>query len=216
MFLSACVWLASVAQQQPFRFEEDIKRFEAADAKKMPEPGGIVFTGSSSIVLWKTLATDFPGLPIINRGFGGSQISEVNQVVDRVVTKYQPRLVVLFAGTNDLAGGVSGATVAAEFSKFVRLVRAKAPEARIAYISISPAPSRWKFEAEMRTANKLIQLECSRGENLAYIDVFHPMLSEEGKPRPELFVQDQLHLNADGYAIWKKVVGPFLPWSAKQ
>jgi hypothetical protein len=45
---------------------------------------------------------------------------------------------------------------------------------------------------------------------MVYIDVFTPMLTKDGKPRPELFVEDRLHMNRQGYELWKSIIGPFL------
>lgn len=200
----------SPVQQDP-PFEADIKRFEAADAQNPPAKGGVVFVGSSSIVLWKTLKEDFPKHKVINRGFGGSQLSDSVRNAHRIVTPYEPKMVFLFAGTNDIASGKSAETVFADYRAFVVKVRSKIPNIPIAYISISPAPSRWDKIAEIMKANKLIEEYSKGGENLFYINTFKRMLNAEYGPRPELFVGDQLHMNEKGYAIWKEVVGPYLP-----
>jgi lysophospholipase L1-like esterase len=202
----------ALAAQDKVPFEAEILRFEATDAKNPPAKGGIVFVGSSSIVLWKSLAQDYPRHKVINRGFGGSQISDSVRFAHRIVTPYEPQMVVFFAGTNDIAAGKSAETVRDDYRAFVRRVRAKLPAARIAFISISPAPSRWAKIEEIKRANALIRQLSLQEENLVYIDVFSHMLDEKGGPRPELFVEDQLHLNDKGYAIWKKVVAPYLPW----
>jgi lysophospholipase L1-like esterase len=205
--------LATVqAQPDPARWEEAIRKFEEADRESFPRPGGIVFVGSSSIAGWRTLASDFPHHRAINRGFGGSHLSDVVYFADRIVTRYRPRMVVLFAGTNDLAAGKSPETVFADFQAFVGKVRAKSPKARIAFISISPTPSRWANNANVVRANSLIREYVYAGQNLAFIDVYSPMIGPDGGPRPELFVGDRLHLNAQGYALWKKIVEPYLPW----
>jgi lysophospholipase L1-like esterase len=121
-------------------------------------------------------------------------------------------MVVLFAGTNDINSGESADTVFADYQAFVAKVRAKLPTTRIAYIAITPAPSRWSKLAEIKKANQLIRDYTLTHDNLVYIDTFPAMLTPEGNPRPELFIEDQLHMNANGYAIWKKIVGPYLPW----
>ncbi|MGV3617423.1 MAG: SGNH/GDSL hydrolase family protein [Fimbriimonas sp.] len=198
--------------QSQVPWQADIERFEAEDAKHPPAKGGVVFIGSSSIAMWSTLTTDFPGQNIIKRGFGGSQLSDSVYFADRIVTPYEPKMVVLFAGTNDIAGGKSADTVYADYQAFVAKVRAKLPTTRIAYIAITPAPSRWNKVDEFRKANWLIRQHTLKEDNLVYIDTFPAMLNEKGEPRPELFVEDQLHMNPSGYAIWKKIIAPYLPW----
>jgi lysophospholipase L1-like esterase len=149
---------------------------------------------------------------VINRGFGGSLLSDSVHFAHRIVTPYRPRMVVVFAGSNDLASGRMPERVSADFQAFVGKVREKLPRTRIAFISVSPTPSRWANNANVIRANRLVREFIQAEENLAYIDVYHPMLSPEGQPRPELFVSDQLHLNEKGYALWRSVVGPYLPW----
>lgn len=209
--LLALAKLPLLAQQKPIPFESDIEKFEAQDAKNPPAPGGIVFVGSSSIVRWTTLKRDFPGLNVINRGFGGSEVSDSVRFADRIVTPYKPKMVVFFAGTNDIAAGKSAQTVFDDYKQFVAKVRNKLPETVIAYISISPAPSRWAKLDEIKTANRLIEGWSRQGQNLLFVNTFPEMLDPNGGPRPELFVSDQLHLSPKGYAIWVKAVRPILP-----
>lgn len=201
--------VGSQVQDPPFL--QDIIKFEAADAKNPPIKGGVVFVGSSSIVLWKTLRTDFPKHNVINRGFGGSQLSDSVRYAHRIVTPYEPSMVVLFAGTNDIAAGKSAETVFADYKEFVGKVREKLPKIPIAYISISPAPSRWDKIESIKKANSLIESYAREQKNLLFVNTFKHMLDDKGGPRPELFIGDQLHMNEKGYAIWKEVVGPILP-----
>ncbi|HLK13809.1 MAG TPA: GDSL-type esterase/lipase family protein, partial [Fimbriimonadaceae bacterium] len=140
-----------------------------------------------------------------------SQISDSVRYADRIVTPYKPALIVFFAGTNDIAAGKSADTVAADYRKFVDKVRVKLPKVPIAFISISPAPSRWSKLEEMKRANRLIERYCRRGRNLIFVNTFPLMLDAHGGPRPELFVQDQLHMSPAGYRIWVKAVIPILP-----
>ncbi len=198
----------AVAARQAPRFESEIRAFEAADRAKMPEPGMILFTGSSSIRLWKTLAEDFPGHRVLNRGFGGSHVADSARLADRIVTPYKPRAVVFFAGTNDLADGKSPETVAMDYRSFVELVRAKLPAVPIAYISISPAPSRWNNIANVRKTNALIRAYSESTPGLRYIDTYAAMTNAIGGPRVELYGPDNLHLNPKGYALWRSIIGP--------
>ena len=185
-------------------FEEEIARFEAADRAQPPDSGGIVFVGSSSFRLWPNLAGDFPGRTVLNRGFGGSTLPDVIHFAPRVVLPYRPRLVVLYAGDNDLAAGRSAEQVADDFRTFVRVVRQARPATRIAYVSIKPSPSRWALAEQARRANALIASEIARDSLAAFVDVFTPMLGTNGRPRPELFVADSLHMSPAGYVLWRE------------
>lgn len=192
-------------------FESDIRKFEAEDVVHPPTAGGIVFVGSSSIVRWKTLAKDFPEYNVINRGFGGSEIADSVRYVDRIVTPYKPVMVVFFAGTNDIAAGKSAQTVLNDYREFVTKVHAKLPKTDIAYLSISPAPSRWDKLETMKEANLLIQEYANSREHLIFVNLYLLMVTDKGGPRPELFVEDQLHLSPLGYEIWAREVRKILP-----
>ena len=203
--------IASVsADHDSSRWEKYIARFEAADKKQMPQPDGVLFIGSSSIRMWKTLKQDFPGLPVINRGFGGSQIADSNHFAGRIVHPYKPRQIVLYAGDNDVAGGKSPERVLADFQQFLKTVRAKLPKVRVSFIAIKPSLSRWKLSGKMAMANSLVRDACGKDKRLDYIDIWQPMLDDNGKPRPDLFLGDGLHLNAKGYALWTSIVKPHL------
>ena len=203
--------IASVsADHDSSRWEKYIARFEAADKKQMPQPDGVLFIGSSSIRMWKTLEQDFAGLPVINRGFGGSQIADSNHFAERIVHPYKPRQIVLYAGDNDVAGGKSPERVLADFQQFLKTVRAKLPKVRVSFIAIKPSLSRWKLSGKMAMANSLVRDACGKDKRLDYIDIWLPMLGDNGKPRPDLFLGDGLHLNAKGYALWTSIVKPHL------
>jgi lysophospholipase L1-like esterase len=191
------------------RWEQAIRDFEAQDRKRAPTPGGIVFIGSSSIRLWK-LAESFPGLPAINRGFGGSELADSVRYADRIVIAYRPRIVVLYAGDNDLASGKSPERVTADFKAFVAKVHAALPKTRIVYVGIKPSLSRWKLIDKVRDANRRIKDFAAADPRVVFIDVEKPMLGPDGKPRPELFQSDGLHLNAAGYRLWSDLLRPHL------
>jgi lysophospholipase L1-like esterase len=201
----------STSKSPSQRWERDIAAFEAADKRSPPPKGAVLFIGSSSIRMWKTLATDFPDQKTINRGFGGSELADSVYYVDRIVIPYKPRLIVLFAGTNDINAGKSPETVFADFKAFVAKVRDGLPNTRIAYLSISPAPSRWSQAAKQKEANRLIRdYIASEKNNLDYIDLWDQFLGPDGKPREDLFLLDRLHNNAAGYKIRAAAVRPYL------
>ena len=185
-------------------FAAEIQRFEESDRVSMPAPGGVLFVGSSSFRLWPDLAGDFAGVPVINRGFGGSTLPDVLHFAPRAVLPYRPRLVLLYAGDNDIASGRTPAQVLADYEAFVALVRRALPSTRIAFVSIKPSPSRWALADQVREANRLVAAAVARDTLQAYVDVFTPMLGADGRPRPELFVADSLHMTPAGYAVWRE------------
>jgi lysophospholipase L1-like esterase len=187
------------------RWEADIQAFEAQDRVSPPPQGAILFVGSSSIRLWKT-ARDFADLPTINRGFGGSEMSDVVAFLDRIVLPYAPEDIVLYEGDNDIAKGKTAQRVFRDYRAFVDGVHANLPRARIHFIAIKPSLARWKLVETMRAANALVRAETENDPRLGYLDVDTPMLGTDGKPRPELFIDDGLHLSEAGYAIWNEVV----------
>jgi len=191
-------------------WEPAIRAFEAADAAHPPAAGGIVFVGSSSIQKWTSLPADFPGRNAINRGFGGSRLADSTHFAHRIVTKYRPRLVVLYAGDNDIFEGHSAEQVFTDFKDFVAAVRADLPDEPIAFIAIKPSPSRAHLLPAVRAANALIADYAHTQKNITYIDVFTPMLDAGGQPREELFIEDRLHMNRAGYLLWISLIAPEL------
>jgi lysophospholipase L1-like esterase len=194
---------------KPNVWEPTIEAFEKQDKAKPPLKDAILFAGSSSIRLWD-LAKYFPDLDVINRGFGGSQIADSVHYAPRVVIKYQPRLVVFYAGDNDLAFGKKPERVAADFRAFATAVHKDLPKTRILFLSIKPSIQRWKLWDKGQKANAEIEEFCKQHGQLVYVDVAKPMLGEDGKPKLELFAKDGLHLNAKGYELWTSIVKPLL------
>lgn len=192
------------------RFESEIARFEASDRAAPPAPGGILFTGSSSVRLWKSLESDFPGLPVLNRGFGGSTMPEMNHYVPRIVLPYRPRTIVLYEGDNDIAAGRTPQQVADDYRSFLRLVRPALPSTRIVFIAIKPSPSRWAKIDQVREANRLVREIVATDSLQTFADVFTPTLGADGRPRAELFVGDSLHMTPAGYAVWRGVLAPLV------
>ena len=206
--LALCVAGAAQTAVQD-RWEEDIAAFEAADLQQAPPREGIVFIGSSSIRLWK-LDDYFSGLPVVNRGFGGSQLADSVRYADRILLPYKPKVVVLYAGDNDINAGESPEKVAGDFKEFVSKVHGALPETRIIFIAIKPSIQRWHLVETMRRANGLIREVIETDPRLVYVDIDAPMLGADGKPRPELFLEDGLHMQPAGYDIWAALLRPHL------
>lgn len=204
LFVGAC----ARAALDPTRFEADIRAFEVADRASPPPLGGVVVIGSSSIHAWDNLAADFPGVSVLNRGFGGSTLADVVYYADRILLPYRPRLVVLYAGDNDLAEGRTPERVLRDYRAFVARLRAACPGARLVFVSIKPSPARRIYIDRMREANQLVQADIARDSLQAYVDVFTPMLGGTGQPLPELFVADSLHMTRAGYLLWRSLLRP--------
>lgn len=200
------------ARGDPDAWEPSIRRFEAQDRLKMPPVNGIVFTGSSSFTFWSTLAQDMAPLPVLNRGFGGAKIGDVVRYVDRIVLPYQPRAVVLFAGTNDVAEPqpATAQQVFDGYLAFVERVHAALPATDIYYIPITPTPLRWKLWPIANEANRLIEEHTRSDPRLRFIDLTDHLLRPDGKPDSSLYKFDRLHPNKRGYARWTAVIKPVL------
>jgi hypothetical protein len=193
------------------KWEKDIAAFEQTDATNPPPKGGVEFIGSSTIARWKTLAQDFPGQPVFNRGFGGSEIVDSTHFASRVVFPYAPKMIVLRAGGNDLWAGKSPEQVFADFKEFTATVHAKLPETEIVFLSLSPSPARWKQHEQEKEVNRLVKDFTGQMPHLKYIETYDLPLGADGQPRPELFAADKLHFNAAGYKLLVERVRPLFP-----
>jgi lysophospholipase L1-like esterase len=204
---------AQVADPDPARFDEEIEAFERWDRQNSFPEAAVLFVGSSSIRMWPT-AESFPDSSVINRGFGGSQISDVNHFAERIVLKYSPRLVVFYAGDNDIESGKTPQHVFDDFQAFCKLVHGSLPDTRIIYLPIKPSIARWPKWPQMNDVNSRVLRLSQSEKRIIYVDTAAPMLGEDGKPRRELFLDDGLHLNAGGYALWTKTLRPILERAA--
>ena len=193
----------------PARFQSAIDAFQKQNRAQPPPDGAILFVGSSSIRMWPTDAR-FPDLPVVNRGFGGSQISDVLHFFDEVVVPAAPRAVVFYAGDNDVADGKSAERVLQDYRAFAERVHARFPEADLLYLPIKPSLSRWRMWPEMARANEAVRRLSEDDDRLHYVDLATPMLGANGRPRPDLFLEDGLHLNERGYDLWTEILRPRL------
>ena len=200
---------AAVSARQAVRFEKELAAFEQLDRAMPPAKGQIVFVGSSTMVDWNA-AAHFPDLQIVNRALWGSAVADTSRNVDRLIVPYEPRVVVVYAGDNDLDGGATTEQVAVEFERLVKNVHAKLAQTRIVVIGIKPSPQRWLTIDRMRTANAMIRAICARDDRVAFVDVDGSMMGWDEKPRPELYRPDGLHLSEQGYQLWTILLRPFL------
>jgi lysophospholipase L1-like esterase len=200
--------LAQARENDHAQWNSTIAAFEAADRAHAPAPESILFIGSSSIEHWKSLAADFPEVKVINRGFGGSVISDSTFFADRIVAPYHARAIVMYAGDNDLQEGNSPEQVRDDFAAFVRKARAVDPGVPIAFVAIKPSVARAVLLPQIRQANALVRAYAATQKDVTYLDVFTPML-KDGAPQPDLFGEDGLHMNRKGYLLW---IGIIKPW----
>ena len=191
---NARLWKSEIAAFQTHPFSEN----------------GVLFTGSSSMRLWSTLEADFPGLPIVNRGFGGSQLSDSAYHFGTVVVPVAPRAVVFYAGDNDLALEKTPTRVAENFQALAELMRVYCSQAPLFFISIKPSPSRWNLIEKIREANSQIEEICRENSQLHFANIESCLLDESGLPRTDFYIEDELHLSAKGYAAWTRVLRPLL------
>jgi lysophospholipase L1-like esterase len=217
--LRAAIWAGAflpviglASDSQPGRWQAEFAAFAKVDAELPPQRGGVVFVGSSSIRLWDGLESEFDRFPVVlKRGFGGSTMTECAEHVQRLVLAYEPRMVVIYAGENDLASGMTPDDVLRSARAFTEAVRRAQPSAHIAIVSIKPSPLRVSLLPAIRETNERIRTYLSSVPNAQFIDVYTPMLDAKGVPRGELFRDDQLHLNATGYALWRREINARLP-----
>jgi len=201
------------AQPSAAPFWNEIAEFKHKDSLHHPPVNPIVFVGSSSFRKWSTVQADFPGYPIVNRGFGGSTLDDVIHYAGDIIYPYHPRQVVVYCGDNDLAGDkkVNGKKVFKKFQHLYELIRKHlGNDVDILYVSIKPSPSRERLMPEMERANDLIRNFMAEHSHASFVDVYHLMLNAQGHPMDDLFVGDKLHMNDKGYRIWQQAILPYL------
>ena len=210
---SSRLW-AQAAGADADRWESAIKKFEDADKVAPPPQNAIVFIGASSIVRWN-LHESFPelGPQAINRGFGGSLAADSTRYADRIVIPYKPRMVVFYAGDNDVEANHTPAQIAGDFAAFERKVHAALPATQIVFISIKPSIRRFPWIEQIKGANALVRQYCATHPHLTFVDIVPQMLGADGKPRKELLVEDGLHMTPAGYKIWNDALRPILQLS---
>lgn len=210
LFFSLHQVFSQAAEPEKLPFIDEITAFEQADKTSFPPRKAILFTGSSSIRFWSSLQESFPGKKVINRGFGGSGLSHLIQYADRIIFPYKPKQIVIYSGENDIADGKTAQQALAEFKTLTEKIKKQLPTTRIAYISMKPSPSRIDKIGEVKKANALIEAYLKESKTGKYINVFDPMLDNNGQPRSELFLEDRLHMNQKGYQLWTEIIRPYL------
>ena len=208
-FCFAGILINAQTTAPPFR--KEIDAFKKKDSLQMPPKNAILFVGSSSFTKWVDVQDYFPGYPIINRGFGGSSLPDVIRYADEVIYPYDPKQVIIYCGENDIAASdtVTAQTALQRFQQLFRMIRAHLGKVPVAFVSIKPSPSRWKLEPVIVETNRLIKQFLRKQSKTKFINVHDAMLNEDGSVKGEIFLEDKLHMNAKGYAIWKSILLPF-------
>jgi len=201
----------------PVRYEKAVSSFEKNDAEKLPPPGSVLCIGSSSMRMWHpTIEEDLAPLTVIPRGFGGSTMKDLLYFADRIIIPYKPRAILVYEGDNDSAAGVSSETFKEVFDALISKIHTALPETRIYLLSVKPSPSRIKLMPLMKKYNAVMKEAADKDSLITYIDVFNPMLDESGQPLKNIFKSDNLHMNRDGYLLWKKTIQPVLVETEKK
>lgn len=201
--------LASYAQQGS-RWEKEISAFEQQDAQKPLRKKLILFTGSSSIRRWEDLSSYFPGKQVLNRGFGGSQASDLLQYADRITGQHKIKQILIYEGDNDLASGKTVDRVVGDLKQIVIHYQEKYPKATVSFLSVKPSPARLQYIPQIKEVNEQMKAFMLSRRKAQFIDVFSPLLREDGNPKPEIFVSDGIHMNAQGYQLWAAAIAPYL------
>jgi lysophospholipase L1-like esterase len=199
-----------IVKAQPFA--ADIAVFQIQDAGSFPAKHSILFVGSSSFTKWKDVQSYFLGYPIINRGFGGSSLPDVIRYANQIIFPYEPKQIVIYCGENDFAASdsVTAEMVVDRFETLFKLIRKKMPDVPVLFVSIKPSPSREKFWPKMEAANDAIKSIMENETNAVFVDVYHLMFNADGTVMKDIFLSDNLHMNAKGYAIWQAAIAPYL------
>lgn len=202
---------AAQAQQKTPPFWNEIQAFKQQDKAQMPPKNAILFVGSSSLRMWKNMQEMLPEYSVINRGFGGSNLLDLQRYLGDIVFPYQPKQIIIYSGENDIASDtVQAPEVLARFKTVFEQIRQQMPKVPIVFISIKPSPSRLKFNPIIEESNQLIRAYLKKQPKTKYVDVYSKMLLANGRPKPQIFIQDSLHMNQQGYQIWKKAITPYL------
>ena len=193
-------------------FVNDIRAFKKQDSISFPPKDAILFVGSSSFTKWKDVQNYFPGYTIINRGFGGSVLSDVIRYESDIIFPYQPKQIVIYCGENDVASSdtITGKIVLERFKQLFNDIRVQFPKTTITFISLKPSPLRWQIKERIIETNALIKKYLKKKKNTSFINIWNSMLTAAGTPMPDIFIEDRLHMNAKGYAIWQKIIAPYL------
>jgi lysophospholipase L1-like esterase len=210
LFVLFCI--NAIAQNTKPAFWQDIQNFRKQDSLQAPPLHPILFVGSSSFTKWTDVQNYFPGYTILNRGFGGSTLNDLLRYEEDVIFKYDPKQIVIYCGDNDVASSdtITAETVLGRFKILFADIRDVFPKVPVVYVSVKPSPARWRLKEKAITVNDLIENYLKKQKNAEFVSIWNDMLGRDGKPKSDIFIEDNLHMNAKGYAIWQKQIQPYL------
>lgn len=200
----------SITLAQENRFDNEVANISHKIDSIGWSKGSVVFTGSSSVRMWKNLQDQFPDIPIINTGFGGSTAKDLSEQLFPLVLRLEPSTVFIYEGDNDINGGETAAEIMTTLDEIVTRIQKQLPNTTINLIAAKPSPSRWELKTSYLVLNDLMRQYCTAHENVNFVNVWDIMLDKTGSPRADIFIQDNLHMNEKGYDLWKEVFTPFL------
>lgn len=202
--------IVQIHAQDPTRFQSQIDQIVKENASYQGKEGIIIFTGSSSIRMWGDIAAYFGKDAILNHGFGGSQMMDLEFYLSKIVLEFKPKTVFIYEGDNDINAGKSAKGIMASTKRIVKRIRKDLPQTHIIFISPKPSLSRAHLKDKYEQLNRRLKKFTRKKEYLHFADVWTPMMGPDGNVMPDIFIDDGLHLNEKGYQIWKKVIAPFL------
>jgi lysophospholipase L1-like esterase len=208
--------LAPAQNNGPGRWEESIRKFEERDKAHPISPGAILFVGSSSIAMWTDVDHYFPGYRVLNRGFGGSEFSDLIHFADRVIYPYAPSMIFVYEGDNDIANGKPGEEILQQAKQLRDMIRQKLNNTPVIFISPKPSVARWELRATYEDLNNKLKKYADGEPDTEFADVWTPAIGSDGKVLSNIFREDNLHMNAEGYKIWQRVLLPYLQRSSKR
>lgn len=213
-FLIVCLNV-NAQEMGPERWEETIQKFEKADDENPPEEGAALFVGSSSIAMWQDIENYFPGHKVLNRGFGGSEFSDLLYYADRVIFPYKPSKIFIYEGDNDVAAGKKPKEIVKQAQKLRQMIARELPEVPVVFISPKPSVARWELKEQYEAVNERLKKYAAKTDKTMFADVWTAMLDEEGQVYDHIFLEDNLHMNSEGYEIWQSVLAPYLKGDKK-
>ncbi|EAZ80688.1 GDSL-type esterase/lipase family protein [Algoriphagus machipongonensis] len=208
LFLSLTATANLFAQEN--RFDQEIAQISQEVDNKGWSKGSVLFTGSSSIRMWKNLQAQFPEVPIINTGFGGSTAEDLSAQLFPAVLRFEPSKVFIYEGDNDINGGKTATEVMKTLDEIVTRIQKQLPNTTVNLIAAKPSISRWELKTSYLVLNDLMRQYCTAHDNVNFVNVWDIMLDKTGKPRNDIFIEDNLHMNEKGYSLWKEIFTPFL------
>jgi lysophospholipase L1-like esterase len=210
LVLAITIYSFSLQAQDPLRFKQEVQALHKRDSiANLSKP--IVFAGSSTINNWKDIRATFPDHPILNHGFGGSQMSDLLFYADPLIVACNPSQIFIYEGDNDLNSGKSAEIILADASRLLAIIRKELPrKVPVVFISAKPSLARWRLKEDYEAFNKKLKRWTKRQRKVKFVDVWTPMLDQNGEPFKDIFLGDGLHMNKKGYEIWTSTIRPYL------